>query len=201
MAKKKEIIHFTQKQKEIVFGTLLGDASLQTFSKGKTWRLRYLQGIKHKEYLFHLYDEFGVFCGTPPKYQKTVKGGYERYYFNTLTHPDLKEFGDFFYLNKRKGLLNKSDFFKQYFTPRAIAYWYMDDGSKVKQSNTYVLCTDNFTKDELLVFKSYFISMYDIHISFKKKYSNLRIYIPVAYAQAFRDLIDPFILPSMRHKF
>ncbi len=39
--------------KDILIGSLLGNASLQTYSDGKTWRLRYLQ--KDELYLRHLY--------------------------------------------------------------------------------------------------------------------------------------------------
>lgn len=38
---------------DILIGTLLGDASLQTYNDGRTWRLRYLQ--KDERYIRHLY--------------------------------------------------------------------------------------------------------------------------------------------------
>lgn len=41
-------------QKEIIIGTLLGDSSLQTFNKDrKTYRLRFLQKLDQKEYIYH----------------------------------------------------------------------------------------------------------------------------------------------------
>lgn len=93
----------TLKQKEILFGTLLGDASLQTYTKGKTYRARFLQSDSHVEYLKHLYDIFKDYCGTEPKLQIT-KQNHKRWYFNTLTNPDLLEFGKIFY--KEKKILN-----------------------------------------------------------------------------------------------
>jgi hypothetical protein len=42
---------------EIAIGTLLGDASIQTLNRGKTFRLKFSQSQKnHTEYLFHLYE-------------------------------------------------------------------------------------------------------------------------------------------------
>lgn len=38
---------------------LLGDASIQTQNNGKSFRLKFQQADKlHREYLFHLYDQF-----------------------------------------------------------------------------------------------------------------------------------------------
>lgn len=44
------------KLKEIIFGTLLGNSKLQTFTGGKTWRICFYQSLIHKEFLFHLFD-------------------------------------------------------------------------------------------------------------------------------------------------
>ena len=42
----------TQQQKDLLFGTLLGDGSLQT-ENGNTWRYRALHKKDPKDYLFH----------------------------------------------------------------------------------------------------------------------------------------------------
>lgn len=52
--------------RSVLIGTLLGDASLQTYTQGKTWRARFIQGDLHKSYLFHLYDLFQDYVTTPP---------------------------------------------------------------------------------------------------------------------------------------
>lgn len=194
---------FNTIQNEILLGTLLGDSSLQTFSSGKSWRLRYLQSIKNKEYLYHLYSIFKDFCGTPPKYQKT-KDNYERYYFNTLTDDNLKNWADIFYNKKQKRInFNKEitiEYFNKYFTPRALAYWYMDDGSKKSNAHAYYLCTDNFNLEELLYLKKLLIKKYGINTSFHKKGRNYRIYIPVKDSKNFVNLIRPYVIKSMLYK-
>ncbi len=48
-----------------MIGILLGNASLQTFNNGITYRLRVLQ--KNQEYCKHLYNIFQNFVTTPPK--------------------------------------------------------------------------------------------------------------------------------------
>jgi len=48
----------TKTQKQILFGVILGDVHLETQNKGKTYRVKFAQSEKHKEYLFHLYEIF-----------------------------------------------------------------------------------------------------------------------------------------------
>lgn len=43
-----------RKIEDILIGTLLGKASLQTYSDGRTWRLRYEE--KNEQYIKHLYE-------------------------------------------------------------------------------------------------------------------------------------------------
>jgi len=50
----KEILEKYRENEEVLIGTLLGDASMQTYSDGETWRLRYLQ--KDEKYIRHLYE-------------------------------------------------------------------------------------------------------------------------------------------------
>jgi len=55
-------------QKEILIGTLLGDSSLQTYSKNRnTNRLRFLPKLNQKEYIDHLYEIWKNWVLTPPK--------------------------------------------------------------------------------------------------------------------------------------
>lgn len=67
-----EIQQIYRDLQDILVGTLLGDASMQTYSDGKTWRLRYLQ--KDEQYLRHLYNLWEKFTGTEPKYIKDKQG-------------------------------------------------------------------------------------------------------------------------------
>jgi hypothetical protein len=144
----------SQKQKEILFGTLLGDASLQTYTNGRTWRARFIQGDVHKEYLFHLYGIFEDLVGTAPK-DITDKQGSQRWYFNTRVVDGLYEFGEMFYLKKRK-IVPGYNHLEEYLTPRALAYWYQDDGSLKSNAKAHYLCTDNFTLNELKCLSEFF---------------------------------------------
>lgn len=56
----------TEIQKDVTFGLLLGDAWLQTQTKGKTYGFRYEQGECHKEYFHHIVDIYSPWLSHPP---------------------------------------------------------------------------------------------------------------------------------------
>ena len=53
-----ELNRLTVEQKQVLFGTLLGDAHLETQNNGRTYRVKFMQSDAHKAYIFHLYSIF-----------------------------------------------------------------------------------------------------------------------------------------------
>lgn len=187
-----------KKLKEIIFGCLLGDASLQTYTSGRTWRLRFIQGDSQKEYLFYKYDLFKEFVKTPPK-SIVDSSGNTRWYFNTVVLPELIEFGELFY-NKKVKVLPSYTKISEYLTPLAISFWYMDDGSKKSNSLAYYLCTDCFTLDQVKLLGEVLFKNYGIQVSYHKQRESYRIYIPTRHYLQFHNLILPHVHPSMLYK-
>ena len=115
-------------QKQILFGSLLGDLRLQTQSKGKTYRMRVQQNYeKHKDYVLHLFDIFKGFCSSLPDQVIRKKNKTVDLRFQTRTHSEFFNFGEMFYGNQKKHLPPYEVVYEQ-LTPIAISYWYMDDG-------------------------------------------------------------------------
>lgn len=52
------LVSLSEIQKEASIGLILGDASLQTQNKGKTYRLKFEWSDKNKAYLNHVYNTF-----------------------------------------------------------------------------------------------------------------------------------------------
>lgn len=64
----------TQEQKDLLFGTSLGDSSLST-ETGKRWRCKISHSAKQKDYIFHKYEILKPFCGSSPycySYKKKI---------------------------------------------------------------------------------------------------------------------------------
>lgn len=192
----------TQKEKEILFGALLGDASLQTYTGGKTWRARFIQSDKHQEYLFYLYSIFSPFVSTPPK-SISDRNGNVCWYFNTTVLDDLLEFGHCFYVKTGGNFLKRvpaDEYLARYFSPLALSIWYMDDGSQKSNSNAYYLCTDCFYIEDLKRLGEFIRNTHGITVSYHKKGENYRLYIPRAHYNELKNLILSSVDPNMMYK-
>lgn len=186
----------------VLIGTLLGDSSLQTYTNGNTWRARFLQGDIHKDYLFHLYDIFKLYVKTPPKLSDDGFGN-KRWSFNTCVIPELKTYADLFYKkvgNKRIKVINPKIY--DYFDEISMAYWLMDDGNlkQVDKTKSLILCTDSYSKEEVLLLGNMLETKYNIHVSYHLKGGNYRIYIPTRYYLEIKNKIEPIIHESMKYK-
>lgn len=204
----------SQKQQDLLIGTLLGDGNLQTFTNsGQTWRYRALHKAEHKKYIDHKYDLLKNYCKTAPSFssvwdERTQKNQ-GRWFFNTLTTTDFYHIAHLFYKFDQKTKKWKKRVpvtIEKYLTPRAIAYWYMDDGALkwLNHSNAMRICTDSFTLNDVnrlrrILFEKYKIST---NVSTYNKISGpiYRIEIPERSAAAFRDLILPYLLDCMKYR-
>lgn len=198
----------TQLQKDLLIGTLLGDGSMQTFSNGKTWRYRAIHQSSQVDYLLYKYEILKELCNTEPKesstYDSRTNKTYYRYSFNTLTNPSLRFFANLFYKIKDTpplGIIKVVPInIELFLTPRALAFFYMDDGSlKWKgHSKAIRLCTDNFTLDDVKRLQKVLNDKYNIKSTLSKCPSGHRI--EISDTSIFFELIKPFIHNSMAYK-
>lgn len=204
----------TIEQKDLLFGTLLGDGNLLTETSGRTWRYRALHKALHKDYLFHKYDQLKNLCGSPPIFSEIddprTNKRYQRYYFNTLTQDSLRFFGNMFYvydIKQQRWVKNVPVPLETFLTPRAIAYWYMDDGAIkwLNNSNAMRICTESFSEGDVIRLRNALSSLYNINTTQTQKTNNgvfvgYRISIPEKSSAAFRDLIQPYLVECMKYK-
>lgn len=203
-----------QNLKEIIFGGLLGDFNLQTYTKGSTWRLRILQSKRFEPYVTHLHSHFepwvqsGV-CYTTNKPHKVTGIAYDKCYFNTLTIPELAYFGHLFYNLELKEGSNYPKHLKKvpskevldvWLTPRALAYWFMDDGSYKGSAVSARFCTDGFLYSEVEALQQVLTIKNNLKCTIIKDSSSWRIGISTKSMASFRDLVKPFMIPSMMYK-
>jgi len=190
-------VSLTKIQKEVLIGILLGDANLQTFNQGRTFRLRYIQSLKHKDYLLNVYNVFKNLVSTEPKIY--FDGSNYKIYFNTLTFSCFRFYGQQFYKEGKKCV---PKILSKLLTVRSLAFWYMDDGAqkwkhKVK---AVVLCTDCFKKVEVLFLLELLLKKFNIKASLQKNRKNFRLYIGAQSYMHFFYLINVFVYPCMSYK-
>lgn len=142
-------------QQEITVGCLLGDASLERNSPTNNSRLIFDQTfLSHAEYIMFLYSHFYFLTRSKgPKVnirQPDIRTNkvFSSIAFKTLSLPCFNFYHDLFYsLELGKIIpLNISDFL----TPRALAFWIMNDSSKDFNNQT-ILHTRSYSYNNILV--------------------------------------------------
>lgn len=190
-----------QQQKDLLIGTLLGDGHLRSYTKGRTWLYYAIHKKAHQEYLFHKYEILKSFCKNAPT-QKT----YKRCYFNTITHNCFKHYGNLFYIydtETNSKIVPKK--IKLFLTPRAIAYWYMDNGALkwYGRSNAMRICTEGFCEHGVFRLKSALSDVYNIETQLIRKNNQgvgYRLAINEKNSASFCELIKPYLVDCMRYR-
>ena len=201
----------------VLVGCLLGDGH-DYLSKSKIagTSFRFNQSCRHKDYLFYLYNFLYTrgYCteAGPRMFQKTLintkLGTTKKYYgyeFDSYTFSSLNWLYDLFYVNKIKIISSEIVI---YLTPMSLAFLIMDDGCWVSGSKSVRIATNNFTSEEVDLFRNMLETKFDLHstkqLLFKKggntpkdKYS---VYFKVSSLPKLRELVLPYMCPSMKYK-
>lgn len=192
-------------QCHVLVGILLGDASLQTESKGKTYRLRICQGEEHKDYLFHLYDLFKNLTNSPPLkscyFDKRTNKTYVRWSFATTQQACFRFYGQQFY--DSNGIKKVPKIIGKLLKPRSIAYWYMDDGAQKWAGKTKAVrfCTDSFQHNQVQLLADTLRERFELETNLAKQGKHRRVAVSAKSFRILKGLIWEFLIPSMHYKF
>jgi hypothetical protein len=197
----KKLLVLTDIQKDILIGTLLGDASMSLRNGKPHYSVKFEQGEIHAPYIEHLYQIFESFTGSPPEWRFTNKEHTRRaLWFRTYRHDQLIFYWNLFYKTKPDQSKVKivPTNIHQFLTPRALAYWFMDDGSK--KENTFVLHTQGFEKHESEKLCEALKRNYNIVSNLHKDKDYWKIYINQQSAETFKDLVKPYVIDCFAYK-
>lgn len=203
---KNSLIALSEKQKEASIGLILGDASLQTQNKGKTYRIKFEWGNKNKAYLDHVYNLFDEWVISEPhkkvrispKNNEVVNWG-----FQTISHEAFNFLAKLFLVSGIKSIPN--NLILDHLTPRGLAYWFMDDGGKLdynKGSNNkgIVLNTHSFTELEVHNMTVELSSKFKLECENRNNKGKQIIVIKSNYFNTFYELIKPYFLEEIKYK-
>ena len=185
--------------KEIIFGSLLGDGTLEMSPRSVNARLGFTQAESQKDYFLSVAHSLSGLCSS--KYReisyldKRTGKTYKSLNFWSKALPMLNEFYFNFYVGKNKRV--PSDL--SLLTPLALAHWIMQDGSRGTSKGLYI-CTDSFTYDDIKRLTQYLRDRYNIICSIHKAGGNYRIYVLAKSVYTVIDLILPFMHESMLYK-
>jgi len=110
---------------------MLGDGSLNTQNKGKTYRLKFEWGDKNKTYLTHVYHLFDEWVLSTPhkKTRISPKGNLViTWGFQTISHKAFNPLAKLFLLKGTKVIPEL--LIKDHLTDRGLAYWFMERAAR-----------------------------------------------------------------------
>ena len=188
-------------QREVLTGVLLGDGHLEARSGDKTFRLKIEQAAKHRAYVEHLYQIFESWAASPPSLKtRKTKGRSESssVWFQTISHASFRFYFQQFYSGKTKQV---PKLIHRWLTPRAIAYWLMDDGSiKSKQSKGILFNTQGFQQPCVERLIEVLHNKFDLLATLRRQPDGFQIYVSGKSYETLMETIDPFMLDEMRYK-
>ena len=189
--------------KEILIGILLGDAHIVRRTSTANSRIVYAQtAVTHKEYFDYVLSFFLPFCVKDYKPQSRIvkdnrtKKTYSAISFTTMQLPCFNEYRELFYeLNVKIVPAN----IYELLTPRGLAFWLMDDGSK--HGSGMHISVYGFTNTDLdkLMFtlQDKLKLKCSIHYNRDKK---PRIYIFKESMDILITLVKPYFIKEMVYK-
>lgn len=164
-------LNLTQEQKEIINGTIMGDAHINIYGS-----MEIAHSVKQYSYIYWLHHKMLSIAGELKKITEN------KYRFRTKALDFLKNLRMELYPGNVK--IVSPDFLNR-LTPLSLAVWFQDDAYLENGSN-YVLCTQGFTNKDRDVISEYFKSKLGIDSNIKKLHS--KRYAKYYYAHVFDHL-------------
>ena len=195
-----------REKKALLIALVIGDGYIRIDKRQKNPKgtLKLCHSDKQREYLEYkvglLHSLIGGKRPVIRDYTCTVEGHQYSQVRAEKTHKYFGVLRKWLYPNKYKYL--------KYLTPKAIAIWYMDDGSLVA-NNRYPdgtcssartsihTCT---TREEADTVCKYFHDAWGIKFSTFKEKGKYSVRCFHKEGQKFHDLISPYVIPSMKYK-
>jgi hypothetical protein len=193
----------------MLVGLLLSDAWLQsTNSNIKTPRIGLKQSIVNLPFLLSIYSELGYLCSTKVMcHISKIRGvAYTSFSFQTRALPCFIELYDLFIGPEKVKRISPELY--DYLDYKALAFWIMGDGSK--RNEGIILCTDNFTVEEVVLLMNMLMLKFNVNPTIHKEKSvhptskevsyKHRIYLGINDLNKIRPFIAPHMHPHFNYK-
>ena len=175
-------------QRELIVGSLLGDAYLMPTTSGYCFRVNH--GLQQRDYVDWKFKLLAQFVRTPPRESRNC------YYFRTVTHPEFSLYREFFYSSSRKVV--PVELLYEQFTGFSLAIWLMDDGAA--EGKQLRLNTQSFSLGENEALVSFLRAKFGIESRLNRDKDRHRLRITKASVRRLKHLVGPHLIPSMLYK-
>ena len=184
-ARKQEV---SKQQRDLIVGSLLGDAYLVKTTRGYAFRVNH--GPVQKDYVDWKCKILRNLVNSPAKFAEKC------YYFRTVSHPFFGRLREQFYDGKKKVV--PYELVESQMNPFSLAIWIMDDGSK--DGRQLRINSQSFSKDENLFLRDVLWAKLGIRSTLNQDKGRYRLRISDQSMAQLRRLVIPYIIPSMLYK-
>jgi hypothetical protein len=218
------IRRFVNTNRPIIYGTMLGDASI--INRGSHATLSISHAEDQKALVFHKWNLFREVAPTPPRSYPCEKWGQPKWYFHTACDVEWQKIWSIFHQNCRTAVFNGRKVCYKVVTPQilrevddgGLALWVMDDGSYTyghqthnvgKPLNFFRLHTEGYTFAENRLVAEWFRERYGVSVTILRSFKHLKDGTPREYFnirigwkeyERIVAKIEPYVIPEMRHK-
>ena len=147
---------------------------------------------KAKDYIDYKFNKLKRICESAPK-ERTTNNDRHAYRFFTKQHKDLTTLYGLFYKNGRKIIPKNLEL-----DTISIAIWYMDDGSKSRNSDVYLNTQQFSLTDQRKLLNC--LRKFGINARLNKDKKYYRIRILKESIKNFMSIVAPHMAPSMKYK-
>lgn len=182
----------TKFEQSVIIGSLLGDGYMRIMPNRSNAFLEINHSIKAKDYVDFKFNSLKRLCKSKP-IERENNGDRVAYRFFTKQHLDLTKIYNLFYKDKVKIIPSNL-----ILNPIILAIWYMDDGSKSRDSDIYLNTQQFSLKDQKKLLRALRQLNVKARLNKDKKYYRIRI-LKESIAE-FMKIISPHVIDSMRYK-
>jgi hypothetical protein len=181
---------------ETLLGIVLGDGYLEPHGKGI--RLQVNHAARFKSYVEWKRQELLELKPSPIHHHDN--GGYPFWRFVTRSHPHLAELRRLFYSDGRKVVPEAIGRLLTH--PKALAVWFMDDGTCDRRQGSVLFETQCYGPDDLRRLKDALEANFGVRISVHNSGvgRGQRLYVTVAETKKLAAIIKPYVLSELRYK-
>ncbi len=181
-----------QFQKSVIIGTILGDGYLRIMPGRQHAFLEINHALSQREYVIWKYSVLeGIRAGAPTVRKGNGKRTAIRFY--TRQSEELTELFSKFYSDKVKKIPSDLQL-----DSVALSVWFMDDGSRCRESDVYLNTQQFDTVSQLILLKALNKLGLEATLNKDKEYFRIR-FLKKSIHKLF-EFIKPNIIPSMHYK-
>lgn len=176
-------------QRELVVGSLLGDAYLMPTTAGFCFRVNH--GLHQRTYVDWKYAQLVEFVRTAPREVGRC------YYFRTVTHPEFSSLRAEFYGESNKKTVPQGLLWND-LGAFGLAIWFMDDGAS--EGRQFRLNTQSFSFEDNIALAEFLRAKFGIIARLNRDKDRFRLRISSAAADEFKALVEPHLMTDMLYK-